>query len=302
MFLIAGNAFGPVFLLGSLALLLAVSRPATRREWFWIAVCSAALLAWFRLPNSLAQQTARAAGVFFIGAFVTLTLAGMRSLFSRAALAVVIATVAITAWFAILHLRFSDVQNEIVTQTWAGWRVLFPGLPVLPPHATGDVLAQGDITDRTRQLALATTASATLFPGVLALTALLGSWLSWLWYHRIARAPIAPPAPPLRDFRFNDQLVWLLVLAIGLTLIHLSPSLDVVTQNVLLVVLALYWLRGLAVMRTAVRRASPLFIGVIVLIMLPMFPFVLVGFTLLGVADTWVDFRRRMAPPSGVPT
>ncbi len=74
------------------------------------------------------------------------------------------------------------------------------------------------------------------------------------------------------------------------------------TANVLLLVLAMYWVRGLAVIRTALRRASPLVIGILILIMFPMLAFVLVGFTLLGVADTWLDFRRRMAPPSGVPS
>ena len=302
VFLIAAVAVCPVFFLGTLAVLLLVSHPRTTREWFWIAVSVGALLAWFQLPDSLGQQTVRAAGVFFIGAFVTLTLAGMRSLFSRAALAIGLAALATIGWFAAYHLRFVDLQNDIITQTWAAWRQLSPSLPAMPPQVTSDVLAQGAVADRARQYASAVTAMATLYPGLLALVALLGTWLAWIWYHRIARAPIAPPVPPLDEFRFNDHGVWLLVLAIGLSLLHVSGPVDVIAQNLLLVALAAYWLRGLAVIRTALRRASPLVIGILLLIMLPMLAFVLVGFTLLGVADTWLDFRRRMAPPSGVPS
>jgi hypothetical protein len=259
-------------------------------------------MAWFQLPMSLGEQTVRASGAFFIGAFVTLTLAGMRSLFSRAMLGATIAALLTIGWFAALHLRFIDVQNEIITQVWLAWRTLSPSLPAIPPQVTSDVLAQGDAVDRARQLASLATSIATLSPALLALAAMLGAWLSWIWYHRIARTPLATPAPALREFRFNDQMVWLLVAAIGLTLLRLAPSVSLVTQNVLLVVLAVYWLRGLAVIRTALRRASPLVIGIVLLIMLPMMAFVLVGFTLLGVADTWLDFRRRMTPPSGVPT
>jgi uncharacterized protein YybS (DUF2232 family) len=156
--------------------------------------------------------------------------------------------------------------------------------------------------DFAHQLGTAVAMMAALAPALLALVALLGAWLASTWYGRIARTPITAPPPPLAEFRFNDHLVWLLLLFVGVALVHTSDNVHLVTQNVLVVVLAMYWLRGLAVIRTALRRASPFVIGILVLIMFPMLAFVLVGLTLLGVADTWLDFRRRLAPPTGVPT
>lgn len=301
-FLIVAVPIFPVFFLGPLAVLLLVSRPRTPREWFWIAVSVGALVAWFRLPDSLSQQTVRAAAVLFIGAFVTLSLAGVRSLFTRAMLAAVLAALAIVGWFMAFRLSFATLQNDMIAQTWDAWHQIWTSLPATPPAASTEVLVVATPPDFAHQLALAVTSMATLSPALLALVALLGVWLASTWYHRIARTPITAPPPPLAEFRFNDQLVWLLVLSVALTLARTTRTIHLVTENLLVVVLAMYWLRGLAVIRTALWRASPLVIGILILIMFPMLAFVLVGLTLLGVADTWLDFRRRMAPPSGVPS
>jgi hypothetical protein len=302
IFLIVAVSIFPVFFLGPLAVLLLVSHPRTTREWFWIAVSVGALVAWFRLPDSLSQAAVRAAAVMFVGGFVTLAVAGVRSLFTRAMLAAGLAAVAMVGWFVAFHLRFDALQNDIITQAWDDWHRVWTSLPATPPPSTTEVLVTAAQPDLAHQLAVAATGMAALSPAILTLVALLGVWLASTWYHRIASSPIVAPPPPLADFRFNDQLVWLLVLSVALALASTSRTVHLVTENVLVVVLATYWLRGLAVVRTALRRASPLVIGVLILIMFPMLAFVLVGLTLLGVADTWLDFRRRMAPPSGVPT
>ncbi len=243
----------------------------------------------------------RASAIFFIGAFVALTLAGMRSLSARALLAVTLAALATVAWFAAYHLRFVDLQQDFVTTTWAASRIRWETLPLTPPPATIDALASPG-SDRAHALSAMLSTLAVFYAALIAMAALMGSWLAWFWYQRIARTPIGTPSKPFVEFRFNDHLVWALVVAIALLLVPQAASWHVTAENLLLVLLSLYWLRGLAVMATALRRASPLVIGVLILIMLPMIAFVLVGFTLLGVADTWLDFRRRMAPPTGVPT
>jgi len=300
IFLIVAVSVFPVFFLGPLALLLLVSHPRTPREWFWIAVSVGALVAWFRLPDSLSQETVRAAAVLFVGGFVTLSVAGVRSLFTRALVAAALAALAMGGWFVVFHLRYDALQSEIITKAWDTWHQAWPSLPATPPPTTDiQVTTQPDLA---HQLALAATGVAVLAPAMLTLVALLGVWLASSWYRRIARTPIVGPVPPLADFRFNDHLVWLLVLSVAAALAATSRTVHLVTENLLVVVLATYWLRGLGVVRTALRRASPLVIGVLVLIMFPMMAFVLVGLTLLGVADTWLDFRRRMAPPSGAPT
>ena len=301
MYLIAAVTISPAFFLGPLGALLLVSRPRTLREWLWIAISIGALAAWLRLPTSLADHTARASAAFFVGAFVALTLVGIRSLFTRSVLAVIVAALAMIAWFAAFQLRFAALENELITRTWETWRLWLPDLPAAMPPGT-DVFLEGAVPDRARQFASTLTIMAALFPAGLALNALLGVRLAWGWYQRIACTPIMPPAKPFRDFRFNDQMVWVVVVSLATLLISSSRPVTLVAANVLAVVGVLYAARGAAIIRTSLLRATPVFVGILVLMMLALFSVIPVVLTLLGIADTWVDFRRRMAPPSGAPS
>ena len=62
----------------------------------------------------------------------------------------------------------------------------------------------------------------TVFPALLALQSLAALALAWATYHRLGRARLGAPLEPLREFRFNDQLVWGLI--VGLTIV-LLPTL-----------------------------------------------------------------------------
>ncbi|MEQ1693638.1 MAG: hypothetical protein ABMA00_20280, partial [Gemmatimonas sp.] len=78
----------------------------------------------------------------------------------------------------------------------------------------GSSRASGSLTARGPLLVLA--------PALLALESLLALGLGWAAYHRLSRVRIGPPLAALRDLRFNDQLVWGLV--VGATLM-LLPTL-----------------------------------------------------------------------------
>ncbi|MGH7583056.1 MAG: DUF2232 domain-containing protein, partial [Gemmatimonadales bacterium] len=247
------------------------------------------------------QETVRASAIFFTGAFVALSLAGIRSLATRAIAAVAIAALLTAAWFVVFHLRYVDLQQDFELQMWDGFRSTSTKLqlPATPPALDGSVADAIRSSDITQRLAAVLASTATLFPALLASVALLGVRLAWGWYYHIARRPLAAPARPFRDFRFNDQMIWVLVLTLAAALMRLGPGIDLACWNVLAVVIGLYAMRGLAVVTTALVRASPVFIAVLIVLMLPMFAFALVGCTLLGIADTWVDLRRRRPPAMG---
>ena len=65
-------------------------------------------------------------------------------------------------------------------------------------------------------------------------------------------------------------------------------------------ILGIYGARGLAVARTLLLRMAPFLTPLLCLIALPVLPLPLSGLVILGVADTWLDLRRRMPPPEGV--
>ena len=58
--------------------------------------------------------------------------------------------------------------------------------------------------------------AAPAFPALLALESLLALALAWTLYHRFSRARIGEPLGRLKEFRFNDQLVWGLIVAVAL--------------------------------------------------------------------------------------
>jgi hypothetical protein len=61
-----------------------------------------------------------------------------------------------------------------------------------------------------------------------------------------------------------------------------------------MVLAALYAVRGLAVFSVGSKRVPGAVIATLALIAMFLLPFVVGGLTLLGLADTWLDFRRRL--------
>jgi len=147
-------------------------------------------------------------------------------------------------------------------------------------------------SDRLRQLPPVT---ARLYPSVLALESLAVLALAWGLYHRVSRARIGPPLAPLREFRFNDQLVWGLVLGITAVAVPTLKPFSTVGLNLLVFFGALYALRGLGVLAwffAPGRMMVALTIG------LAIFMWPLLGVFALGVGlgDTWLDWRSRPRP------
>src|SRR4051812_17128713 len=88
----------PVLLLGPLAGLLLLSRPARPREWLWLFGSVAWTVLWFNLGRGLAAEFARAGAVMLIGTFLALTLWRPSAAFSRALTATGLAGAALTIW------------------------------------------------------------------------------------------------------------------------------------------------------------------------------------------------------------
>lgn len=141
-----------------------------------------------------------------------------------------------------------------------------------------------------------------LVPALLALETLLALALGWATYHRLARVRIGPPLGALRDLRFNDQLVWGLVVGATLLLLPTLAEWRTAGANLVCFFGTLYALRGAGVLTWWIpdRLALPVLLGLLVLIpilgpILVLAALLLVTFG-LGLGDTWRDFRAG-APP-----
>jgi hypothetical protein len=157
-----------------------------------------------------------------------------------------------------------------------------------------------------KQLRMIAGAGEALYPSLLAIESLLALALAWAIYHRLSRARLGPPLGRLRDFRFNDQLVWGLI--VGLTIVFLPTlaSVRIVGRNLLVFFGALYALRGLGVLSwfmapgalavTATVGFAMLWWPVLSTIAVAGFLFLAIAAFGLGLGDTWADWRSRARP------
>jgi hypothetical protein len=137
------------------------------------------------------------------------------------------------------------------------------------------------------------------YPAVLALESLSALAIGWGLYHRLSRVRLGPPLAPLRMFTFNDQLIWGLVVGLALVLVPSLDALAVVGKNLLAFFGVLYALRGLGVLASLLARTRKLAIVALVILGVLLWPLVLSAALVLGVSDTWADWRlrARMATP-----
>ncbi len=136
-----------------------------------------------------------------------------------------------------------------------------------------------------------------LAPALLALESLAALALAWGLYHRFTRVRVGLPLAPLREFRFNDQLVWALIAGVAFVLLEALSGLRAPGLNMLVFFGTLYAVRGMGVLAW--------FLAPDRLVMVPLFIFALLVWPLigavalcLGLGDTWVDWRSRAPRPA----
>lgn len=183
--------------------------------------------------------------------------------------------------------------NTTISQNAAQWQEMttnFPSLATFP-------------TDAEKNLSTLSAAGRLAFPALLSLESLAALALAWATYHRLSRRRLGAPLAPLREFRFNDQLVWGLI--IGLVILLLSNLSGIRGFGLNLVVFfgALYAIRGLAVLAWFMKPgalAVSFIVGFVMLLAPFLNVFAVLGFLTLGitalglgVGDTWADWRGR---------
>ncbi len=134
---------------------------------------------------------------------------------------------------------------------------------------------------------------AEVFPAVLALESMAALGVAWWLYQRIGFGD-DQALGSVRYFGFNDHLVWVLIIGLLLVFAQLGESPTRVGANFAVFMTVLYALRGVGVVVFVNEGLT--FLGLLMLILGVLFAApILVGFAaLLGIADTWLDLRRRV--------
>jgi hypothetical protein len=245
-------------------------------------------IVWLNQGGGLAGQFARAGAVLLIGTFIALTIWRPSAQFSRALTATALAGVALTIWMWRLGIGWGAVRRAVESELWASNREMMLRLGLGAGTGSAGPALQDQMSGMVRTI-------GEFFPALLFLAGLAGLRLAWSWYHRIVARPLGPPPPRFGAFRFNDQLVWGWVAGLGLYVLNISPMWTALGSNLLLVWSVLYASRGLAVFSAGSQRVPRPVLITLGFVAMFLLPFVLGGLTLLGLVDTWLDFRRRLA-------
>lgn len=148
-----------------------------------------------------------------------------------------------------------------------------------------------------RQLAELPLVGQQLFVAFLALQSLAAMALGWAVYHRVGAVRLGPPLARLRELRFDDSLIWGVVAGLVIVVLPLTGAVRALGLDLLVFFGALYALRGMGVM---IWFLAP---GRWMLVFLTIFTLLfwhVVGImaALIGLGDTWMDWRRRSRPKS----
>jgi hypothetical protein len=130
-----------------------------------------------------------------------------------------------------------------------------------------------------------------LYPALLAIASLAALAVAW-WAYRRLTGPSDAVLAPMREFRFADHLVWVLIAGAVLLIAPLGGMAARAGANLTTFMAVLYVLRGAAIVvaLTGVGGVGMFLLGVMTVLLLPL---VASAALVIGLSDTWLDLRRR---------
>lgn len=136
-------------------------------------------------------------------------------------------------------------------------------------------------------------AQVSVFPALTGIASMAGLAVAWWLYARLGGAG-DQAVGPVRDFRFNDHLVWILIGGLFLVLTRWGDAVTRVGSNAVVFMGALYALRGAGVFMFISGGLSLFGYVMLVLALLVAAPVVLGVAMMVGIGDTWLDVRARL--------
>ncbi len=277
----------PSVLVGIPFVLLVAGLPVRERAaYLWAA------LAVFLVATGAGQgglwYAERGWGVLVGGWFLALTLRWPDEGFVARALGSVAGATAVAA--TILGVRpgsWSTLDWSMAQRLRTGVETALDAIRAV--RGEGQALSPGVVSTIYRTVE----AQARVFPAMLGLASMAALGVAWWLYVRLAHGSDRGLGR-LREFRFNDHLVWLFIGGLVLLVAggHGGPAR--VGANAVVFMGALYALRGAAVVVFMGGGVSALGAFLLALGMLFLAPVLLAGAVMIGLGDTWLDIRRRI--------
>ena len=229
--------------------------------------------------------------IVLAGWFVVLTMRWPRSRFFPRAFAAVAATTALVGLLLMVRPGSWSTVNWVLTEglmRTASFiaQVLMESDP--EAYSTGGL---NTAYEWTAQL-------GRLLPALLGLSSLSGLAVAWWAYVRLS-AGSRLGLGPLRDFRFNDHFVWLLLIGLALLVFGSGEGWTSGGGNAVVFMGGLYAMRGAAVLLFLSGGVTGFGVLFLVVGMLFLSPVLISGALLVGVGDTWFDLRSKAEAIAG---
>ena len=229
--------------------------------------------------------------VVLAGWFVVLTMRWPRSRFFPRAFAAVAATTALVGLLLMVRPGSWAIVDWLITEgLMRSASVIAQGLILSDPEAYSTA-GLNTAYEWTAQF-------GRLFPALLGLSSLSGLAVAWWAYVRLS-AGSGLGLGPLRDFRFNDHLVWLLLIGLALLVFGAGEGWTSGGGNAVVFMGGLYAMRGAAVLLFLSGGVTGLGFLFLLVGMLFLWPVLIPGALLLGVGDTWLDLRSKAEAVAG---
>lgn len=283
---LALSTMEPLVLIGLPYIMLVLFLPSSRLPAL-LAGGIAAFLVFGGAGSQGLWYAERGWAVLVGGWYVVLTLSWPRSAFTSRALGAVGGSALVTALvvavqpgsWAVLDWLISDRIREGVGTALEAFRLLQGEESVVSPALVTAVYETAEL-------------QVEVFPAMLALASMASLGVAWWMYVRLASG-VDGGLEAMRDFRFNDQLVWVFIAGLFLLLVGGGDPWSRAGSNAVVFMGALYVLRGAAVV--TFFSGGLTFLGFVLLVIGLLFiaPVLLAGALVIGLGDTWLDLRDR---------
>ena len=226
------------------------------------------------------------------GCFVVLTMRWPRSRFFPRAFAAVTATSALVGLLLMVRPGSWSMVDWLITESLmrsvSVVIQMFMAIDSELPFSTTQLNSFFDLAAQ----------QGRYFPALLGLSSLSGLAVAWWAYVRLSSGN-GQGLGPLREFRFNDHLMWLFLTGLALIVLGAGEGWTSAGSNAVVFMGGLYALRGAAVLLFINGGVTGLGILFLAIGMLLLPPVLILGALVVGVGDTWLDLRSKAVAIAG---
>jgi hypothetical protein len=276
----------PAGLLVAVPLLVLIGLGGVRSWSLFVATIAAMLIA-LAGPRDALWFAERGWAVMLGGVFAAVSLVMPRwRLTSRALAAVGGAALAGLVFFTVRAGAWASIDWSMADRLQAGLATWLDALAVV---RQGEPASPALVSAVYRTIELQTS----VFPAVVALESMAALGVVWWLYRRLVHRD-DEGLDSVQLFRFNDHLVWLMIIGMVLVVARAGEGVTRIGANVAVFMGALYAIRGTGVIVFLSGGLSFIGYSMFALGILFAAPLVIGFAVLLGIADTWLDLRARV--------